>query len=107
LAVFEPAAAPGAVQFVLALRDAVGAMANELGLDIDLGANLHLATVATGTFGVAPAVDDIMGVGVVYVHRMGSGVGIRISEPVYRKLPSSERGPWRKYQPPATYTFAS
>jgi class 3 adenylate cyclase len=107
LAVFEPANAPNAVRFVLALRDAVGVMADELGLDIDLGANVHLATVATGTFGTAPAVDDIMGIGVVYVHRMGSGVGIRISEPVYRKLPSSERGPWHKHQPPATYTFAS
>jgi len=107
LAVFEPEAALEAVRFVLALRDGVAGMGRDLGLDIELGANVHLATVAAGTFGVAPAVDDIMGMGVVHVHRMGSGVGIRISEPVYRKLPSSERGPWQKHQPPATYTLAS
>jgi hypothetical protein len=37
---------------------------------------------------------------------MGSGAGIRVSEPVYRQLPNDERTPWHKYQPPATYTFA-
>jgi hypothetical protein len=48
-----------------------------------------------------------MGAGVIHVFRMGAGPGVRISEPVYRKLPSGERTPWRKNQPPATYTLES
>ena len=30
---------------------------------------------------------------------------VRLSEPVYRKLPSAERSVWRKHQPPAVYRF--
>ena len=72
----------------------------------DLGANVHLATVVTGRFGVgSAATDDVVGVGVIHTYRMGAGPGIRISEPVYRKLASGERSPWRKHQPPATYTL--
>jgi hypothetical protein len=47
----------------------------------------------------------VLGAGVNHVFRMGSGPGIRVSEPVYRKLPSDERAPWTKRQAPATYTF--
>jgi hypothetical protein len=50
---------------------------------------------------------DIIGAGVIHLFRMGSGAGIRVSEPVYRQLPSDDRRPWRKHQPPATYTLAS
>jgi class 3 adenylate cyclase len=108
LAVFEPAAAPDAVECVLAMRDAVRSMGQEAGLDIDLGVNVHLSTVVAGTFGgpSAPS-DDVMGVGVFHTYRMGSGPGIRISEPVYRKLADGNRSGWRKHQPPATYTLES
>jgi adenylate cyclase len=108
LAAFEPDHAPDAVACVQAVREAVVSIAEELDLDLDMGANIHLAKVITGVFG-APytPIDDVMGMGVIHTFRMGGGPGIRISEPVYRKLPSSERTPWRKNQPPATYTFES
>jgi adenylate cyclase len=106
LAVFDAVAARDAVGWAVGLRDAVSSIAAEEGLDLDLGANVHLATVATGRFGGewAPS-DDVIGVGVIHTYRMGAGPGIRISEPVYRKLPSDERGSWRKHQPPATYSL--
>jgi hypothetical protein len=47
----------------------------------------------------------VLGAGVNHVFRMGSGPGIRVSEPVYRKLPSDARAPWTKRRAPATYTF--
>jgi adenylate cyclase len=106
LAVFDAVAARNAVGCAVGLRDAVWSLATDEGLDLDLGANVHLATVATGRFGGewAPS-DDVIGVGVIHTYRMGAGPGIRISEPVYRKLPNDERGSWRKHQPPATYSL--
>jgi class 3 adenylate cyclase len=105
LAVFDVASARDAVGCAVALRDAVSELAAVTDLDLDLGANVHLATVATGRFGGASApTDDVIGVGVIHTYRMGAGPGIRISEPVYRKLANDERGSWRKHQPPATYT---
>ena len=106
LAVFEPSDARDAVACVLAMRDSVRSMGEDLHLALDLGANVHIATVVSGRFG-GPSTpsDDVIGAGVIHTYRMGSGAGIRISEPVYRKLPSAERGSWRKYQPPATYTL--
>ena len=106
LAVFDASGAPSAVAYAASLRDGVAELASELGVGIELGANIHLATVAVGRFGEPSApTDDIAGMGIVHTYRMGSGAGIRISEPVYRKLASSDRGPWRKYQPPVTYTL--
>jgi class 3 adenylate cyclase len=106
LAVFDVAAARDAVGCAVALRDAVTAIAADGDLDLDLGANVHLAKVATGGFGGnSTPFDDVIGMGVIHTYRMGAGPGIRISEPVYRKLPNDERGPWRKHQPPATYTL--
>lgn len=73
-----------------------------------IGANVHLATVADGEIG--PEHDrryDVFGEGVNHLFRMGGGVGIRISEPVYRALPNARRGPWAKNQPPATYVLES
>ena len=78
------------------------------GIALDTGTNVHRATVVTGLLG--PADDarfDLVGNGVIHTFRMGSGAGLRVSEPVYRQLPSAERTPWRKHQPPATYTFTS
>jgi adenylate cyclase len=106
LAVFAVEGARDAVAFAVELRAAVSSMAVQDGLDLDLGANIHLATVATGSFGSGSApTEDVVGVGVIHTYRMGAGPGIRISEPVYRKLPNDERGSWRKHQPPATYTL--
>jgi class 3 adenylate cyclase len=104
LAAFEPEHAVAALDFVEAVREQVRHIGVARGLTMDIGANVHLATVAEvrlGTQGVA----ELVGTGVVHVFRMGGGAGVRISEAVYRKLPSARRGPWRKHQPPATYTL--
>jgi len=106
LAVFESESAADAVACVVSLRDDVQTMAVASGLAVEMGANVHLATVATGVFGaMSVPTDDVIGMGVIHTNRMGGGAGIRISEPVYRKLPSDQRTPWRKHQPPATYTL--
>lgn len=74
-------------------------------LPVKLGANVHLAIVAAGEIG--PEGDrrfDVLGSGVNHLFLMGGAAGIRISEPVYRKLPNERRSAWSKHHPPATYT---
>jgi class 3 adenylate cyclase len=96
LAVFE-------VDDALAALDAVGelrAQVKKMGLE--LGANVHLSTVAEAQLGLDGAY-EVLGMGVVHTFRMGGGNGTRISDRVYRKLPSDRRSGWRKHQPPATY----
>ena len=105
LAVFEPGDAADAVACVTRLRDDVRSMSAASELAVEMGANVHLATVVIGTFGTAVSTEDVIGLGVIHAHRMGGGEGIRISEPVYRKLPNDRRTPWRKHQPPAVYTL--
>ena len=79
-------------------------LGGEFGLALDVGANVHLATIVEGTFGAgSSAAFDVIGAGVLHAFRMGAGPGVRISEPVYRKLPNDQRQGWRKHQPPATY----
>lgn len=102
LAVFDPGDVVQALEAVDALRSRVRALGDEHNLDLDLGANVHVATVAEGAFGLGDAY-EIVGMGVIHAFRMGGGAGTRISEPVYRRLPSDRRSPWRKHQPPATY----
>ena len=102
LAVFEPDDAVRAVDAVEQLRSRVPSIGAAHGVELDLGANVHLSTIAEGDFGLSGSY-DVIGMGVVHTFRMGSGAGTRISEPVYRKLPSDRRAPWRKRQPPATY----
>lgn len=41
--------------------------------------------------------------GVNQTFLLGRGPGIRISEPLYRALPSAVRSPWVKHKPPAVY----
>lgn len=105
LAVFPPDRAAGAVDAAEALAAEVAQLRSDLDIPIETGVNLHLATVAEGEFGDDGRY-DVMGLGVIHAFRMGNGPGIRISEPVYRKLASSRRGGWEKRQPPATYTKA-
>jgi adenylate cyclase len=104
LAVFEPDDVISALDAVDALRAEVRSIGAARGLDMDLGANVHLATVAEAELGL-DGTFDVIGMGVVHAFRMGSGAGTRISEPVYRRLPSGRRTPWRKHQPPATYVL--
>lgn len=105
LAVFPPDRAADAVAAVRSLDAVVRRLCDEHGVDLQLGANIHLSTVAEGQFG-ADGRYDVMGAGVNHAFRMGAGPGIRISEPVYRKLPNDVRGGWDKHQPPPTYSIA-
>lgn len=102
LAVFPPERAGHAVAAVQSLAPVVRALGSDVGVDLELGSNVHLATVAEGPFG-ADARYDVMGTGVNHTFRMAAGPGVRISEPVYRKLPNDRRSGWEKHQPPATY----
>jgi adenylate cyclase len=106
LAVFDEADAGAAVQCVRGLTDPVRALGTEHGVALDVGANIHLSVVVEGELGTGASRGyDVLGAGVIHVFRMGAGPGVRISEPVYRKLPNDERGPWKKQQPPATYAL--
>ena len=107
LAVFRDTAGPAAVACAADLTEAVRLLGRQFGVDLDVGANVHLAVVVEGEFGSGPSRSfDLIGAGVIHVFRMGSGPGIRISEPVYRQLPNDRRSAWTKRQPPATYTRA-
>jgi adenylate cyclase len=106
LAVFPAERAAVAVEAVKTLGDEVRGLAGQLQLDLELGANVHLCTVADGRYD-SIEVYDVVGVGVVHTFRMGGGPGVRISEPMYRKLPSDRRGPWVKHQAPAVYALAA
>jgi hypothetical protein len=82
LSVFEPGDAADAVACVTRLRDDIRSMSTTSGLAVEMGANVHLATVALGTFGTVVPTEDVIGFGVIHTHRMGGGEGFRISEPV-------------------------
>jgi adenylate cyclase len=104
-AVFSEERCVEAVEAALALRHEIeGARGSVLGLS--LGANVHLAQVAEGELGPEGGRRyDVLGSGVNYLFRMGGGPGVRISEPVYRRLPNERRGGWDKHKPPATYVL--
>ena len=106
LAIFEDDAALDAVACARGLGTPVRELSTEFGIAFDVGANIHMATIVEGEFGAGrSAAFDVIGVGVEHAFRMGAGPGIRISEPVYRRLPNDERGGWHKRQAPATYTL--
>jgi len=103
LATFPEEACVAAVDCALALREDAAALASH-SFNVDLGANVHLAVVAAGDFG--PDDDrryDVLGSGVNQLFLMGGGAGVRISEPVYQKLPDERRGAWQKHE--ASYRF--
>jgi class 3 adenylate cyclase len=106
LATFDEGDGPAAVDAALELGEGLGSLRDAFGVDVELGANIHQSVVAEANF----APDDhynVMGTGVIHAFRMGGGPGIRISEPVYRQLPSDSRGAWSKHKPPAVYTRES
>jgi class 3 adenylate cyclase len=102
LAAFLPQDVVAALNAVDEIAERVGRLGEDRGLIIEVGANVHLATVAEVRLG-AGAFPELVGSGVIHTYRMGGGPGVRISEPVYRKLPSDRRGPWRKRRAPVIY----
>jgi adenylate cyclase len=108
MAVFPPDAAQRCAEAVIDLGAAVEVLGEKFGVVISLGANLHIAEVVEGDFGVgANRKPDIVGRGVNQTFMLGGGPGIRASEPVYRSLASDQRTPWRKHKPPAIYVLES
>jgi adenylate cyclase len=106
LALFDEDAAPVAVACARDLGVAVLELGSEFGISLDVGANVHMATIIEGEYGAGrSAAFDVIGAGVIHAYRMGGGPGIRISEPVFRRLPNDQRGAWHKRQAPATYTW--
>ena len=104
LATFPAESAGDAVGAALDLERALDDLSDRHQLRLQLGANIHLATVVEGTFGSgASRRSDIIGRGVNQTFLLGRGPGIRISEPVYRQLPSEARSAWNKHKPPAIY----
>jgi class 3 adenylate cyclase len=106
LALFDEDAAPAAVACAHELGASVRELGAEWGIALDVGANVHMATIVEGEYGAGrSAAFDVIGAGVMHAFRMGAGPGIRISEPVFRRLPNDQRRAWQKRQPPATYTW--
>jgi class 3 adenylate cyclase len=79
LAVFPEDAARPAVECAQALRD------EPLQWPVELGANVHAATIAEGEIGPESRY-DIFGSGVNQVFMMGGGAGIRVSERIHGQL---------------------
>ena len=103
LATFAAEEGARAVAAVRALQVAVDDHARRHQMPVTLGANLHIGRAIEGEFGGARRARDIIGRGVNQTFLLGSGAGVRISEPVYRSLASDQRFPWRKHKPPAIY----
>jgi len=101
LAVFSEAAAPAAVAAAVTLETAVGHIAQVLAIPAKVGVNLHMGPAVDAELGhKSSRRRDIVGRTVNQTFLLGRGPGIRISEPVYRRLASAERTPWTKNKPP-------
>ncbi len=75
-------------------------------LPVRFGVNVPMGSAVNAEFGEGPSRRrDVVGRAVNQVFLLGRGRGIRLSEPVYRKLPSGERSPWIKNKPPAVYVL--
>jgi adenylate cyclase len=108
LALFDEDSALAAVACAVDLGPSVRELGLGYGIALDVGANVHMATIVEGAFGVGlSAKFDVIGAGVMHAFRMGAGPGLRISEPVFRRMPNDQRRAWRKHQPPATYTLVA
>ena len=106
LSTFPETHAPQAVAAALEIGRAVDELTCERGIDVKPGSNIHLARFVEGEIGTGSGRRfDVLGRGVNQAFLLGRGPGIRISEPVYRKLASSDRSPWKKHKPPVVYRW--
>ena len=106
LAIFQPEDAAKAVAATVAMQAFSQEMAREVGVDMKLGANLHAGPVVCAELGSGDSRRfDIIGRVVNQTSMLGRGAGIRLSERMYRLMPSDERSPWDKHKPPAVYVL--
>jgi class 3 adenylate cyclase len=108
LAVFEEDDAALAVSAAVSLESATEGLTNQAGLDMRLGANIHAGDVVYAEFGHGTSRRaDVIGRVVNQTFLLGRGAGIRVSERVYRALPSGDRSPWERRKPPAVYVLGA
>lgn len=106
LAAFDEGAGPEAVAATVSLETAVARIAVDSGLDLRLGANIHAGEAVAAELGAGSSRrHDVIGRAVNQTFLLGRGGGIRISERVYRQLPSPDRSPWDKKKPPTVYVL--
>lgn len=106
LSIFPPAAASETVSAAITMQRAIADLALEIGLEVRLGANIHFGEAVATEFGTGSSRRyDVIGRTVNQTFLLGRGGGIRLSERMYRKLPSSERSPWDKRKLPAVYVL--
>ena len=106
LATFKPEDAAKAVAATVTMQAISKSIWSEYGLEMKLGANLHVGPVVAAELGSGSSRRfDIIGRVVNQTFMLGRGQGIRLSERMYRLLPSGERSPWDKRKPPAVYVL--
>lgn len=106
LAVYPLESGPRTVAATLELELETRRLAAEMRMPVTLGANLHSGEAILTELGAGPSRRvDVIGRAVNHTFILGRGAGIRISEPVYRQLPSGDRSPWEKHKPPAVYVL--
>jgi class 3 adenylate cyclase len=106
LAIFPVESAVSAVAAAVTLQVQAEGLASASGFDMKLGANLHVGSAVVAELGKGSSRrTDVVGRAVNQTFLLGNGGGIRLSEPMYRQLPSGERGPWEKHKPPAVYVL--
>jgi class 3 adenylate cyclase len=106
LAVFPESAATRAVSAAVTLRQDVERAGAGMRMPVRVGVSVHMGPVIETELGSGSSRrGDVIGRTVNQTFLLGRGSGLRISEPVYRKLPSGERTPWTKNRPPAVYVL--
>jgi len=76
-----------------------------VGLEVRVGARVHLGTVAEGEVGHERRY-DVFGSAVNDLFRMGGAGTVLISEPVYLRLPPDQAAAWQRHPGAAIYALA-
>lgn len=102
MAIFDEEACLQAIDAVIAIRDAFPDYCRANGAPItEIHGAVHIGELVIGEFG-PQGFRDVMGRTPSTLFKM-AGTGIAISEQAYRKLPSDQRGAWRKRGGQVTY----
>jgi class 3 adenylate cyclase len=108
LAVAPPEKVDAVIVALIHVERKLDDIAARHGLQLSLGANVHLGPVVEGWFGSGDSrAWDIVGRTVNQTFLMGRGPSLRLSEPAYRQLPSAARSAWSEQKPPAIYHLSS